>query len=127
MEKYAAASKIWSASELSKQQLPPVHSILFGAFQVIDRHIAREGEESETHSYVDIAFGSDLGGFAGVHRFSIWRDSRNEKSGAVTIEFSHTSCNPTVDQPFGPDFIMSLHNIYAMLLFKEGIAKVLEE
>ena len=56
-------------------------------------------------------------GLAGVHRVSI--------SGS-RLEYAYLSCNPSVNKALKPDFLQVLHKVYAMLLFKEGVAKVLE-
>lgn len=111
-------------------------------------------EKDPAESYVDVVFGGNHPGssFAGVHRFSVIRPV-NEKDGegnekekgdrdgdgdgnrpgnekrdvqTVRLHFSGLACNPTVDKLLKPDILGSFHRIYAMLLFREGAAKVQE-
>jgi hypothetical protein len=124
---------IWTAAEINGTQLPPLHSILFGAFRIVDIQQSSLAEEPlgrlpARPSYVDIAFGADDGFIAGVHRFSVSEveDSAHaEGKRHVTITFDHTSCNPKESRPLGPELLQTLHLWYAMLLFKEGVVNVL--
>jgi hypothetical protein len=125
------SSHIWSTTQLSADELPPLHGLLFGVFRVVDSEIEVAGASSQTYSYIDFAFGSDDGFIAGVHRFSMARevvDATGEKEAGnktnVIIEFAHSGCNPRENKPLKPDFLQTLHLWYAMLLFKEGIAEV---
>jgi hypothetical protein len=114
-----------------------MHTLLFGTFRVVDSRMqprVSTQTSEQTESYIDFAFGSDNGFIAGVHRFSVSRNS-NTKSDeqnddgtttSVTIAFSHKGCNPKEDKPMGPDFMQTLHLIYAMLLFREGVAEVIK-
>jgi hypothetical protein len=68
-----------------------------------------------------------------VHRFIVSRDAVESKaqdySGNtvnVRIEFAHTGCNPKKNERLKPDFLEPMHNWYAMLLFREGVAEVLK-
>lgn len=130
-----ASRRIWSSAELSKDKIPPIHSVLFGAFRIVDVQMSEPmmpstmAPDQQSRS-IDIAFGMDDGYIAGVHRFSV-----SEVEGAagpneqrdITIEFSHTGCNPKEDKPLGPDVLQTLHSWYAMLLFKEGVGEVLKK
>ena len=84
---------------------------MFRGFLVADISLASD------YSYIDIIFGSNqpLSGFAGVHRFSI---SQHRP------EYAHLSCNPSINKALKPDSLQVLHKIYAMLLFREGAARV---
>ncbi|KAF2794601.1 hypothetical protein K505DRAFT_360923 [Melanomma pulvis-pyrius CBS 109.77] len=130
------SSYIWSAAQISTHAAPPLHAVLFGAFRVVDCHFQNTCVPASLSapasarglSYIDFAFGSDDGGLAGVHRFSVVRDGAGDDvAGAecVTIEFAHTGCNPKVDKPLGPYVLQSLHLLYAMLLFREGVVEVM--
>ena len=86
-------------------------------------------------SYIDIIFGSNQtgSGFAGIHRFSVIHlkpqsipDLSDNGEKVVRLHYGHLSCNPSVDKPLKPDFLQVLHKIYAMLLFREGAAGVVE-
>ena len=115
-----------------------MHALLFGAFRLVDRRIS----STEGYSYVDFAFGSDMGAIAGVHRFSVshgggddkLRSSSSEGEGDggkkdmvdVVIEFAHSGCNPRENKELGPEFLQMLHLWYAMLLFKEGLGEVIK-
>jgi hypothetical protein len=114
--------------------MQPLHTLLFGAFRVVDSHIesrTAQHTSQETQSYIDFAFGSDEGYIAGVHRFSVSRSEPEKKNQpdtdsttTVTIEFAHAGCNPRENKPLKPDFIQSLHMFYSILLFMEGVAEV---
>ncbi|KAF2800708.1 hypothetical protein K505DRAFT_320243 [Melanomma pulvis-pyrius CBS 109.77] len=117
---------IWSVSQLSEQTLPPLHSKLFGGFQVVDCKLEQESPDStKRQSYIDFAFGSDTGYLAGVHRFSVWRDVRSHDD-MVLVEYSDTAFNPTVNKPLMPNVLLQFHLIYAMVLFREGVSKMVQ-
>jgi hypothetical protein len=125
------SSHIWSTTQLSVDELPPLHALCFGVFRVFDSRIEFADTLSQTYSYIDFVFGSDAGFIAGVHRFSVAReevDATGEKEADnttnVIIEFAHSGCNLRENKPLKPDFLQTLHLWYAMLLFKEGIAEV---
>ncbi|KAF2116942.1 hypothetical protein BDV96DRAFT_39104 [Lophiotrema nucula] len=128
LEAKEAPFQIWSASDLHQLKLPPLHSILFGAFQVLEVHIeeSHTGAEAprQTNSYIDFGYHPTTG-FAGFHRFSISRDL-SDKDGAVTIEFADLVCNPTANQPIKLALLMGFHKVYAKLLFREAVAKTLK-
>jgi hypothetical protein len=129
-----ASRQVWKAAEISTAGLPPLNSVLFGAFRIIDislsssSHTQLETFEARS-SQVDIAYGSDNGFIAGVHRFSV---SESEGSADlhgkrhVTINFDSTSCNPKENKQLGPDLLMTFHMWYAMLLFKEAVGSVIK-
>lgn len=91
---------IWSPASSLQESLPPLHHILIGAFQVLDKHIvgnaqgksdvdskppplglegmhaavSSTGPQSAlttTTSYVDFGFGDNKGTFAGINRFAV--------------------------------------------------------
>jgi hypothetical protein len=134
LEDTPVSSHIWSVAQLSNHELQPLHTLLFGAFRVVDSHLeprAAQQTSQQSQSYIDFAFGSDKGYIAGVHRFSVSRDGqsteKNEQDeGAtnVTIEFAHAGCNPRENKPLKPDVIQTLHMFYSILLFMEGVAEV---
>lgn len=91
----------WSPSRSLHETLPPLHHILIGAFQVLDRHIVGIKSESDVAasdppllglevmhaaassssspsigessrtSYVDLGFGDNKGTFSGINRFAV--------------------------------------------------------
>lgn len=136
LEETKAPCEIWSAAQISTTKLPPLHTILFGTFQVIDYHIAeadssaqlqsQRSQDSDMCSYIDVGFGSSRSSFAGLHRFSI-RRNRNERSdeGEVEIEMSSLICNPTVDRLSMPAALMIFDRVYARLLFREAVSRIL--
>jgi hypothetical protein len=100
--------------------------VLFGGFQVAHVELAEPSsaaEKTEASSSVDIVFGSDMAQFAGVHRFTILRDWNRPDS--VQVYYAHISCNPTVNKALKPDILFPLHKLYAMWLFREGVAEVM--
>lgn len=114
---------IWDSKRLDGDTLPALHTILFGAFKVIHVEL---GTSSPQHSSstIDLAFGSSKGQFGGVHRFTILRDG--EKPGVIRVALEHTSCNPTVNKPLKPDIMIPFHNFYAMWLFRESVAELVQ-
>ena len=79
------------------------------------------------NSYIDIGFGDDKKAFAGFHRFEIIRDEIDKEEEGVTIWYSSMSCNPSVNRQVFPRVLFIFHRLYAMCLFRDGIARVLEE
>lgn len=141
-------SRIWSATQLSRESVPQKYSLLFGAFQVVDssfppassptgstvsdeaRLQKKEPTPDPNTSYIDFAFGSDDGYLAGVHRFIISRerkDGRDKEMGLVTVEFAHTGHKPRTKEPLGSGLLQDLHMFYAMVLFREGVAEILKD
>jgi hypothetical protein len=63
--------------------------------------------------------------FAGVHRFSVVRSKSEEfKKQTVHIHFQHITCNPIVNKPLSPQFMLGFHEMYADYLFRDGIAEI---
>lgn len=85
----------WSPASSLQESLPPLHHVLIGAFQVLDRHIVgskhskeKNGDshppllemeemhaslsaEQSTTSYIDFGFGKNRGTFGGINRFAV--------------------------------------------------------
>lgn len=129
-----ASRQVWKAAEISTGELPLLNSVLFGAFRIIDislsssSHLRLETFEARS-SQVDIAYGSDNGFIAGVHRFSVSElegPANLHGNRHVTINFDSTSCDPKENKQLGPDLLMTFHMLYAMLLFKEAVGSVLK-
>lgn len=131
--KPSSESLIWSQNALDESILPPLHTALFGAFQVVDRFVedahAKRAANIAQSSYVDFAFGSDNSSFAGVHRFTVHRDNKSGPgdSDVISITFASMACNPIQSKPRIPGILYTFHKFYAQLLFREGVAKVLSE
>lgn len=79
-------------------------------------------------SYIDIGFGDDRRYFAGFHRFEVMRevDEADSVDGGATICYSSIACNPSVDTTPAPAFTYAFHKFYALTLFRDGIAGVLQ-
>ncbi|KAL9945714.1 hypothetical protein ACHAQF_008307 [Verticillium nonalfalfae] len=122
----ASVSPVWHVSKLAGDELPPVTTILFGAFQISDSQIHRPGDNTtdpvETESSVDFVFGSSQGNFSGTHQFSILRTKGHPEK--ARVRYAHISCNPNGGKLPMPDFMAPLHNFYAMLLFREAVGEV---
>ncbi|KAF1997727.1 hypothetical protein P154DRAFT_440581 [Amniculicola lignicola CBS 123094] len=126
-------SRIYYPGALNDRTLPPVYTILFGAFQVAECNIhpniqSIEGRDSQvevTSSYIDIVYGQDGARLVGVHRFEVSRDPKRD-DGAVEIRFSSANCNAKENVIIGA-FMGSFHRAYAMLLFREGVLRVLQQ
>ena len=115
--------------DIPETTILPINSVLFGVFQVLDSKIAQP--ESSKHlakpseSYVDFGFGSDSVGFAGVHRFSVVRSKSNDGKGQkVEIHSQNMTCNPIVNKPLRPRFMLGFHEIYTDYLFRDGIVEI---
>ncbi|KAK2015787.1 hypothetical protein LZ32DRAFT_645586 [Colletotrichum eremochloae] len=123
-----ATKPVWETSELSPTSLPSLYSLLFGTFQVSHIEIQDSGNSVSVHekreSNVDFVFGGDKTEFAGAHRFSIIRNP--DRTGEVRVLYEHTACNPTINQPIKSDLLLRFHNFYAMLLFREGMAEMMQ-
>jgi len=139
------SQRVWYTSEISQDRLAKPGTIYFGAFQVADRLVgdlqkaehqqskdegdATQGNSIDTsESYVDFVFGSDKGILRGVHRFSVLHDAlkaANSRTQEVVIRFSHTGCNPKETKRLVA--LKKFHILYAMLLFREGLAEVLKQ
>ncbi|RGP62370.1 hypothetical protein FSPOR_9416 [Fusarium sporotrichioides] len=121
---------LWSLQDIPETNLLPINSVLFGVFQILDSHITdSENTKSltkQTESYVDFGFGSDSTGFAGVHRFTVLRSPADGKSKKqkVQIHFQHMTCNPTVNKPLSPEFMLGFHEMYADYLFRDGVSEI---
>lgn len=106
----------------------------------------QSAEASEIESSIDFLYGFNNGSFAGSHRFYITRipaaeeeskeprkiksnDSNTDgsKTARETIRI-HLACstvNPSEDKSALPKFMLYFHNVYAMLLFRDGVREVL--
>ncbi|KAI1071186.1 hypothetical protein LB507_009553 [Fusarium sp. FIESC RH6] len=120
---------LWHLKDIPETTVLPVNSVLFGVFQVLDSKIAHpENTKSLTkpsESYVDFGFGSDSMEFAGVHRFSVERSKSDDGQGQkIELHFQHVTCNPTVNKPLSPQFMLGFHEMYADYLFRDGIAEI---
>jgi hypothetical protein len=126
---------ISSPSELSCTSLPPRYTMLFGGnFMVLDVGLKSDADSSKEtdptlkESFLEVGFGDNRRGFAGLHRFEVSHDVEKETSehAGITICYSSISCNPTVNKPLFPKFVFGFHKFYAMCLFRDGIAEVLK-
>ncbi|PNH31070.1 hypothetical protein VD0004_g3442 [Verticillium dahliae] len=126
LKRNASISPVWHVNQLAGDELPPVTTILFGAFQISDSQILRPGDMSthpvESESSVDFVFGSSQGNFCGTHQFSILRTKGHPER--ARVRYAHVSCNPNGGKLPMPDFMAPLHNLYAMLLFREAVGEV---
>ncbi|KAK5315896.1 hypothetical protein LTR70_006538 [Exophiala xenobiotica] len=142
-----SSERVWSNREISREKLPQLGTVYFGAFRVADKLLQerhnlkhRDGKGhgmtpeddgidiQDRESYIDFVFGSDEGMLRGVHRFSVLHGlcQADESSQDVIIRFSHTSCNPGKNEPLNR-VLAALHLAYATLLFRDGVAEVLKQ
>lgn len=120
-----APKTVWSSNQISDFSLPPLHTLLFGAFKVVDIwHVQTDQDESG----VDLAFGSDSGTFAGCHRLSVATVEEREESSAY-LAFSCMTCNPTEGEKGSWTkrfpFMLKVHNMYSELLFRAAVGNVI--
>ncbi|KAH7312214.1 hypothetical protein B0I35DRAFT_436384 [Stachybotrys elegans] len=129
IEKDSLPPPVWDSERLHGDRLPPLHTKLFGAFQVAHVELAEASPTAKTHqssSSVDVVFGSDKTQFAGVHRFTIIREA--DKPDSVRVYHASMACNPTVNRRFQLETIFplhKLHKLYAMWLFQEASVEVM--
>jgi hypothetical protein len=120
-----------SPGELDRTKLPEKGTVLFGGnFFVLDVHLKQQDEMEG--SFVDVAFGDNRKRFSGLHRFEVTRDvSEDGKEegdvGAVRVEYSSISCNPSENKRVFPNWVWVFHKWYAMVLFRDGIREVLAQ
>jgi hypothetical protein len=111
-----------------------VYCRLFGTFQVggirIEPPIGTQAQprETESESSIDFVYGSDASQFAGVHRFGIRRlaDEGGSSNSKIRVSLACLTCNPTQNKPLAPEILFTFHQIYAMLLFRESVAELLQ-
>ncbi|KAL8358876.1 hypothetical protein RB601_008224 [Gaeumannomyces tritici] len=139
-ESAAAAVNFHSAESLPADSPPPVHSKLWGAFQVLDS--GPQGAPSASTAgagaggarvFVDLGFGfsGPRSTFAGVDRFVVQRQKDDDgdygaSAGGQTITISYLAhaCDPSQDRPLSA-VLFAFHRVYARLLFRNGLAAVL--
>ncbi|KAF3046328.1 hypothetical protein E8E12_001589 [Didymella heteroderae] len=111
------STEFWTAEDIDEARVPPLHSVLFGAFRVVDSKWSDyPGTSVKTsraqYSCIDLAFGSDDGFIAGVHRFSVSEvegSTNIESKRLVSINFDHFSCNPKENKLLGPSVLQTFH------------------
>ncbi|KAH7116748.1 hypothetical protein B0J11DRAFT_100244 [Dendryphion nanum] len=142
--KHVPTSYIWSATQIPEKTLPPVNTLLFGTFRVIDYSLASahltttsaevtsttmEPISQHSYSYIDIVYGSHNLPLVGMKRFSITGErERIDKEGnrRVLIEYAHSGYNPRTKKPIGGSLVTAFHSMYAMALFRESLAAVMQ-
>lgn len=140
---------IWFPASKLRENLPPLHHILIGAFQVLDSHVEGTAENHqlaptsqstpEALSHVDFGFGENKGTFSGINRFAVVSESGStatsddtgvdvDKGGrTVRLTFSAVACNPSVNEMTISRWILEAHKIYVMFLFREAVGRVLAD
>lgn len=129
---------LWIKSQLSRNRIPPLGTVFYGGFQVLDKEITPASASAPRSSFVDIGFGSDTATFAGSHRFEVITEENVDPksdgadgvdghgdSGDVVVKLSHFRCNPLQNKPSGAEWIRWFHIIYAKMLFNDGIGEIL--
>jgi hypothetical protein len=131
------AKDVWSKDEVLSEILPEIDSVFFGAFQVVDKKLQDSSRSSggevatEAESYIDFAFGSSETSFSGVHRLSVARDldkacAQGVESDEIRLTMACVTCNPLKNRKVAPTWTWTFHRVYAMLLFREGVAEVVK-
>ncbi|KAH8889098.1 hypothetical protein GQ53DRAFT_843162 [Thozetella sp. PMI_491] len=132
----ASTPEIWHLSSLSASVVPPLGSLLFGNFILLDSSAASVEERdamfpcSNPGSRPDCVFAEFTAGSASIefissHRFEITREKTAEEGEMVKITFSHVNCNPTGNASRIRSWMKSLHVLYSKLLFSDGVREVL--
>ncbi|KAG8164442.1 hypothetical protein KVR01_006360 [Diaporthe batatas] len=134
--------EVWDLSSLSQKSLPPSGSLLFGIFLLSEKLPLKTAGQPGTREPIAntapggdgdfvsaefVAGGSDAYELVSSHRFEVTRENgrKEGKQDIVTVTFSHVSCNSVTGRPYST-FFQWLHNVYARLLFADGIRAVLE-
>ncbi|KAL2754118.1 hypothetical protein ACRALDRAFT_1063059 [Sodiomyces alcalophilus JCM 7366] len=69
--------------------------------------------------------------FSSVYRFRVKRTGGHgslygdNNKAVVTVDLASLSCNPTVNRPVAPQFLHNIHQKYLKLLFRDGMAEVM--
>ncbi|KAH8768819.1 hypothetical protein BGZ57DRAFT_898537 [Hyaloscypha finlandica] len=139
--------QILSPSAIEREKLPEKGTVLLGGnFMVLDAQLKGRGKEDEGwegeggESFVEVGFGDDRKGFAGMHRFEVLRlsdstdgkgeevggeNGEEDKEGGVQLWYSSVSCNPRENKLPFPKWVFGFHEFYAQCLFRDGVREVL--
>lgn len=105
------------------------------------------GGSSARYSYVDFGFGNNKGTFSGVNRFAVVSEpdpfaasdatrpitAQHGVSGPleagrrVRLMFSAVACNPSVNEMTISGWILAVHKVYVLFLFREAVSRVLAD
>lgn len=129
-------------SLLSPTSTPPVSSLFFGNFIVLDSSSLSPERRREVlpkspqytpppYPFIEWAFRGDGVAVASSHRFEVTRHRVQSPAGGleevVKITFSHVSCSPRTGNEIWGGWVTAFHQIYSKYLFSDGIRGVLEE
>lgn len=114
----------WSASDIPHRSIPSIHSEIYGIFRIVDARVDDKTMDDESGGFVDVAFGSDSGRFAGSHRLTVRRQKLESGESAVTLGLSCITCNPTSTAPLNHVFLLAFHKVYATLLLSAAVSRV---
>ncbi|KAK4495097.1 hypothetical protein PRZ48_013424 [Zasmidium cellare] len=112
------------SGQLSESSLPPLYTLLIGAFQIVD---IWQTKADDNECGVDFAYGWNTGTFAGCHRLSV---TTLQEGGAsyLRLTLACLSCNPMDDgrrswvETLG--FLSVFHKVYAEVLFRAVVGDV---
>lgn len=134
----------WSRDlpRLSPTSIPPVGSLFFGNFLVLDSSSLSNSQRQEilpestgysppSHPFIEWVARGDSVAIASSHRFEVTRQQTPGPSGeleeSVKITFSHVSCSPTTGREIWGGGLTAFHILYSKYLFSDGIRRILEE
>lgn len=134
----------WSRdlSRLSPTSTPPVGSLFFGNFLILDSsslsHQQRQdilpeaaGYSPPSHPFIEWVARGDSVAIASSHRFEVIRQRTPAPSGemedSVKVIFSHVSCSPTTGREIWGGGLTTFHILYSKYLFSDGVRRVLQE
>jgi hypothetical protein len=108
---------VWApTTQLPDDRLPPLHTLLFKAFLVLDCHVrvstgpiaiakgrsspstSTPDDDDDSASYVDFGFGNTAPGstLCGFNRFSVTRNNLNSESAtSIHIAYPSMACSPS--------------------------------
>ncbi|KAI1363810.1 hypothetical protein F5Y08DRAFT_231472 [Xylaria arbuscula] len=132
--------EIWDLSSISPKLTPPIASLLFGNFLVLDSSLMTPTQRDQLpsdyarhakppHAFVEFTYGGEDLGLVGSHRFEVSRhevEKDAEVEECVKITFSCVVCKPKTG--LGPSsFLQPFHVLYSHLLFSDGVRSVLTD
>jgi len=131
---------IWNLSSLSSTEIPPLGSLLFNNFLLLDCSAASSERRRQLFpssrvvprphlTFAEFVYGSERIHFSGSHRFEVTREKSKttDSQDMIRISLSSISCNPVTEQRSVPGFLLVFHAIYARFLFADGIREVMKQ
>jgi len=131
---------IWSLSRISAAALPPLGSLLFGNFLLLDSSATSSehrkalfpsstGIPRPCFLFAEFVFGTDTSRLAGSIRLEVEREKDDSAAGEefVRLRYAQMRCNNVTGGFAGPKWFTPVHLLYARLLFADGVREVMKD